>query len=192
MEQNNKELSVVSFHNSTGFDFTPEMGCMFDGRPIHGSSGFGIKSGEEMKLPFHVGERLSENLAKAYMLRHAPEDAPGVPTGQVIWDETTLKNKANSFIAELYREERAAPKSEADVLLAKVEEYKKMVDNLISKSDEPSTGPSEDVPAEGEYLDKQAVIAKLEEKGIKHDKRKPRDFLLKLLENGGEESSLEE
>ena len=36
---NPNDFKVVEFINSTDFNFTPEMGCMYDGRPIFGISG---------------------------------------------------------------------------------------------------------------------------------------------------------
>lgn len=66
---NPNDFKVVEFVNSTNFDFTTDMGCMYDGRPIFGMSGFaGIKAGERLSLPYHIGQQLAVNLAKQSLI----------------------------------------------------------------------------------------------------------------------------
>lgn len=185
---NPKDLQVVSFHNSTDFGFTPEMGCMYDGRAIHGPSGFtGINAGETMTLPYHVGHRLAVNLAKAVMIRSTSDkqqlDAQGQPMIKAIWNDVTLESLKNSFIKDLYTEDRPIAQSQTDLLMAKVEEYKGMVDKLLNKDVQPTVDPATtsstaDVKV---YQDKQEVLAELEKRGIKHDKRSTKSALEKLL-----------
>jgi len=176
---NPNDLKVVEFHNSADFTFTPEMGCMYDGRPIFGITGApGINAGEHITLPYHVGHRLAVNLAKVVLTKSAPSvDAAGIPTGVPLWDTARLDNLKNSFLTELYSEERPVAQSETDKLMAKVEEYKKMVDSLLNKEEtktdiiEPKTG----------YQDKAEVIAELTKRGIKFDARKGKAELEKLI-----------
>ena len=80
---NPNDFKVVSFHNLTDFGFTPDMACMYDGRPIHGPKGGpGISAGETVTVPYHVGKQLSINLAKVALTKTAPAvDPAGVPTG---------------------------------------------------------------------------------------------------------------
>lgn len=183
---NQNDFKVVSFHNSTDFDFTPEMGCMFDGRAINGVSGtIGIAKGEKMTLPYHIGHRIAINLAKAVMTRSAPTvDPAGIPTGVPIWDEVKLEALKNSFITDLYADAKPVAMTETDKLMAKVEELRKFVEqNVQTNTPEITEVESTEKVAsqQGVYLDKQDVIAELEKRGIPHDKRSKKDELEKLL-----------
>lgn len=174
---NPNDYKVVSFHNSTEFGFTPEMGCMYDGRPVNGLSGVGIASGETMILPFHIGRQLSINLAKR-VLNTSPSatvDQAGVPTGVPIWSDAKLQELANTFIKDYYTEEKPIVQSETDKLMAKVEELRKFV-GMDKESIQEEQKSSSNV-----YQDKAEVIAELEKRGIQHDKRKNKAELEKLL-----------
>jgi len=192
---NPNDFKVVSFHNSTTFGFTPEMGCMYDGRAINGKSGNpGLEAGETMILPYHVGHLLAQNLAKR-VLNTSPAatvDAAGIPTGISVWSPEKLKNVADSFIKELYTEEKAAQQSETDKLMAKVEEYKKLVEEKLGLNpeteapkvdEEVKVDTTEKVaqPEVKEFQDKQEVIAELEKREIKFDRRASKVALEKLL-----------
>lgn len=185
--QNPNDFKVVSFHNSTEFGFTPDMGCMYDGRAINGKNGSpGIDAGETVVLPYHIGHQLALNLAKVSLTRTAPSvDPAGIPTGVPLWDTVKLNNLKNSYLKELYSEQKAVAMSETDKLMAKVEEYKKMVDSVLVKSENStvpvSTPTVTSTATAGIYQDKQDVIAELEKRGIKHDKRKNKVELEKLL-----------
>lgn len=183
---NPNDYKVVSFHNSNDFGFTPEMGCMYDGQAINGKNGSpGIDAGETKVLPYHVANRLAINLAKR-VLNTSPAavvDKAGVPTGVPIWNETLLEELAQSYITELYTEEKPVAKSETDLLMAKVEEYKAMVDKLLPKVEATASNP-EEVSSSNQsdvFADKQEVLAELEKRGIKHDKRANKAALEKLL-----------
>lgn len=191
VQSNPNDFKVVLFNNKTDFDFTPEMGCMYDGRPISGTSGTpGIKAGESLTLPYHIGHRLAENLAKIVQLRRAPTvDKKGVPTGEPLWSPEGLKELKETYLSTLYSEEKPVMMSETDKLMAKVEEYKSLVDKLIDKdapevtkqdvTEEKREEQVSDTPAV--FTDKQDVIAELEKREIKHDKRKSKAELEKLL-----------
>src|SRR3990167_8665345 len=126
---NPNDYKVVTFTNKTSFAFTPELGCMYDSLPIFGKSGASVEPGESVVLPYHIGNLLAKNLAKAVMNRNAPEDAKGIPTEVSLWDEESLKRTQASFITEMYSEEKPAAMTETDRLMAKVEEYKQLVEN---------------------------------------------------------------
>jgi len=152
---NPNDFKVVSFHNSEDFGFTPEMGCMYDGQAINGKNGSpGIDAGETVVLPYHVGHLLARNLAKR-VLNTSPAatvDAAGVPTGVPIWSADKLKQVAESYIKELYSEEKSVAPSETELLMAKVEEYRKLVEAKLGPL--PVHAPSDVVEA--------AVTAKAE------------------------------
>ncbi len=195
-----KDTQVVSFRNGADFGFTPEMGCMFDGRPINGNQGGpGINIGESMILPYHVAHRLATNLAKIVKVRRAPAQdmsAAGLAVvAKPLWSDEDLEILKNSFLTEMYTEQKPVMASETDRLMAKVEEYRKMVEQLLPKTPEapieaPKTpeAPQSEAPQAPEapktpqvFADKQDVIAELEKRGIKHDKRSNKANLEKLL-----------
>lgn len=193
---NPNDFKVVVFKNATDFDFTPEMGCMFNSNPIFGISGNnGIKAGESITLPYHVGHLLANNLAKAAMTRSsslAPQlDPQGQPIIAAIWDSVRLETMKNSYLTELYTENRPIAMSETDRLMAKVEELRKTVDTLLPNAKvEPEvvdSAPNSELtappvqPGANVYQDKAEVIAELEKRGVQHDKRKSKADLEKLL-----------
>lgn len=197
---NPNDFKVVSFHNSTDFGFTAEMGCMYDGRAItHPEGGPGIPAGKSMTLPYHIGHRLATNLAKAVLIRgssNAPQkDADGNVMIKAIWNDVELERIKNTFIKDLYSEEKPATESQTDLLMKKVEDLNKMVEGLVGAKAEAvtETAPSSVPPAEGlitppaqaptvlTYQDKAEVIAELEKRKIQHDKRKSKAELEKLL-----------
>lgn len=181
IQNNPNDYKVVDFTNTTDFTFTPEMGCMYDGRPIFGITGApGINAGESLKLPYHIGHRLATNLAKQIMTRRAPvTDPAGIPTGVPLWNDEGLEQLKSSFLTELYSEEKPVAVSETDKLLAKVEEYKQMVDSLIANTPQAGVALTNlDAPT---YQDKADVIAELNKREIKFDARKSKDELQKLI-----------
>lgn len=190
---NPNDFKVVSFHNSENFGFTPEMGCMYDSRPINGKSGQpGIAAGETMVLPYHVGHLLARNLAKRVLnTSEGAKDTPGVPTGVPIWSNEKLIGLANSYITDLYSEEKPVGQSEVDKLMAKVEEYKKLVESKLGPLDAPKVDDSVKVDQAEKagqpeakvmtFQDKQEVIAELEKRQIKFDRRASKATLEKLL-----------
>lgn len=186
MHNNPNDFKVVTFHNKTDFDFTPEMGAMYDGRPIFGISGAPlIKAGESIVLPYHIGNLLARNLAKCVMVRQAPPDMPGIPTGQTLWNDATLGALKASFLTNLYDDVKPVAMSETDRLMAKVEELRKFVETNVAKKDEDEVEPSvtsepTDTP-NGQYADKADVIAELTKRGIKFDARQSKANLEKLL-----------
>lgn len=177
-QNNPNDFKVVTFVNKTDFDFTPEMGSMFDGRPIFGISGEPlIKAGESVVLPYHIGNLLAKNLAKAVMVRRAPTDAAGIPTGVPLWDEAKLDALRQSYLIEQYMEAKPTPITETDRLMQKVEEYKSMVEKLLPK-EVIETPEKTDASA---YADKADVIAELNKREIKFDARQNKAALEKLL-----------
>ena len=193
--QNPNDHRVVTFHNSTDFIFTPEMGCMYDSRAINGRKAMegvipgGIDAGESMTLPYHIANQLALNLAKRAMTKLAPlTDPAGIPTGVPLWDEPKLLELKASYLTDMYTEVKPIQLSETDKLMAKVEELRKFIEANVQVKGEapvvtenPVVTDSPVVQAPKVYHDKQEVIAELEIRGITHDKRQNKETLEKLL-----------
>ena len=179
---NPKDYQVVSFHNDTDFRFTPEMGCMYSGRAINDTTGeAGIGAGVTMTVPYHIGHQLAINLAKVVMLKGAPtKDVANSPQGISLWSEPGLENLKNSFLVELYSEERPKEQSQAEMLIAKIAELNKLEARLNAKLGETTDVVESDVTSGG-YKDKAEVIAELTKREIKFDARKNKAELEKLL-----------
>jgi len=203
------DYKVVSFRNAESFDFTHEMGCMYDGRPVTGSEGvLGLRVGETKMLPFHVGFLIARNLAKQALMRKSGDrkqlDAHGHPIVAAIWDDAALENLARSYITEMYSEDRAAPKSETDVLFDRIQALEELINKqsgnkeaaevvpgapqasvVASSTAEAVTTTPEAPKAPGEvvssFQDKAQVLAELVKRNIPHNKRESQVELEKLL-----------
>jgi hypothetical protein len=186
---NPNDFKVVEVFNSTDFDFTPELGCMYDGKPLL------LNSGEKRQYPYHVGYLLATNLAKAVLIKGAPLHDPNAnnPVGTPLWGDDGIEKMRNRFMTELYSESRPVQQSQADILMAKVAELEKLFKEKQAK-ETVSVAPTEvdsaekpvtptDSPKSDKkvYLDKAEVIAELTKRGIAHDKRQGKDTLEKLL-----------
>lgn len=190
---NPKDQAVVSFHNSEAFDFTPVMGCMFDGRPVNGASGApGIQAGETKVMPYHIGWQLARNLAKRVFntSQAASVDQQGIPTGVPVWNPDKLNELAQTYIKELYVDARPVTMSETDKLMARMAELEKFKETIEAKQETPPQPPmdndhvapgAEKFPEAKVYLDKQEVISELEKRAIKFDRRQNKANLEKLL-----------
>lgn len=179
---NPNDFKVLEFVNSTDFDFTPDMGCMYDSRPIFGMSGFaGIKAGERLSLPYHVGQQLAINLAKQSLVRNAPPHDPkdANPVGRPLWSDESLELLKDTFITELYTNEKPVAMSETDKLIAQVAELNKLVRDNLPQVNQPG-----EVTASGDssvYKDKAEVIAELTKRGITFNARESKAKLEQLL-----------
>ena len=162
---------------------------MFNGTPINGNKGGpGIDAGETMILPYHIAQQLALNLAKHTMNASAtttPQlDANGSPIVKAIWNDVALENMKNSYLKELYAEERPVKMSETDILLAKLEEYRKLTEEKFAALEGGSVKQEvANVGGDGKitYKDKAEIIAELEKRGIVHDKRSKKEDLEALL-----------
>lgn len=199
---NPNDFKVVEFFNSTDFDFTPELGAMYDGRALF------VGSGERKQFPYHVGHRLAENLAKAVLIKGAPLHDPNAnnPTGTPLWGEEKVKQLKDSFLKELYVETAPIAQSETDRLMSKVADLEKLFEkekadkmqkgepvkdtiHTVAELVDPGTnlnpGQTAPTPVAADkpkvYQDKQEVMAELEKRGITHDKRMGKSNLEKLL-----------
>jgi hypothetical protein len=182
MQTNQNDYKVVTFQNGTDFEFSPEMGAMYDGRPIFGISGGAIQPGESIQLPYHVGNLLAKNLAKAVLNKRAPlKDPDGIPTGVPLWNDDSLEAIRASFVTDLYTEAKAAPLSQTDILMAKVEELRKMVEGKKEEVADVAVEPTTEAPQVLTYQDKAEVIAEITKRGIKFDARSSKATLETLL-----------
>lgn len=181
---NPNDFKVVEFVNSCDFDFTPDMGCMYDGRPIFGMSGFaGIKAGERLSLPYHIGQQLALNLAKHSLIRNAPPHDPKDSVGgdKPLWNDVTLESIKNSFITELYTNEQPVAMTETDKLMQQVAELNKFVRENVPQVNQPANSPEIQPSSGSVYKDKADVIAELTKRGIAFNARDSKAKLEQLL-----------
>lgn len=158
------ELRVVLFRNISGFDFTPEMGAAFDGRPIF------VKAGDTKMLPYPVGFKLARNLAKQMLLRReAPkDDAFKEPNGRILWSTETLQEMIQTIITDSYKETAPAPTSQTDIMMHRVAAL-----NDTTGGDESGV----------DYMTKQDVMNKLTSLKIPFNVRQSKAELTVLLEH---------
>lgn len=151
---------VVRVTNISNFDFTPEMGAMYDGRP------FPLRAGESNLYPYVIGEHIARHLARQIKLKDAPvrdaSELDGRGNDQPLWslaDENALKA---AIMSDSYTEEvSTTPKSAADILVDQA--------NALNQQ-----GPSS-------YKDKAEVIKELTRRQIPFNARDTKANLEKLL-----------
>lgn len=169
---NNESYVIVRITNKTDFDFTPAMGAMYAGVPMP------IQAGKSLLAPKPAALHLAKHLARQTFIKKSPirdeKETDGKGVDRALWTEEDIDRVKMQFISNEYAEERVAPKTEAEVIAAKVAELNK----------EFPTGTPTDVKtdvAQATYSDKAEVIAELERRNIKHDKRQAKDKLEALL-----------
>lgn len=161
------ELKIVTIKNISDFDFTPELGAQFGGRP------FFIKAGETLIAPEPAAYRLAVNLAKAILVKQCPipelgkgDDRSSLGT----WSDETVDKLVASIMISSSQEEKAPVLTEADRIAAKIDELNKWKESIEEKMSQSGT-----------VTDKAEVIAELEKRGIKFDRRQTKANLEKLL-----------
>lgn len=190
------DFKVVEFFNSTDFDFTPKLGAMFDGRPLS------VPSGVRKQFPYHIGHRLAVNLAKAVLIKGEPlhDSSSNNPVGTPLWGDEKVRALENSFLTDLYQDEKPVAMNETDRLMQRVAELEKLYQKR--EAEKPLDTPKEIVKSIQElvapetviidnqnksieinkvYQDKQEIITELERRDIKFDRRQSKDNLVKLL-----------
>jgi hypothetical protein len=165
---NENDTKIVRITNITSFDFTPEMGAMYDGRQ------FPLRAGETKLFPLTVGEHLATHLARQILIQKAPvrdaKETDGRGTDRPLWDDGAIAGLKAQIMTEVYEEARTPVQTPADAVVKKVEDLNKVAEGT-------DTPP---VSATG-YKDKAEVIAELNKRGIKFDARKSKADLEKLL-----------
>lgn len=170
---------IVRLTNKTDFDFTPEMGARFGGTPHL------IRAGESRLFPQPVARHLAKHLARQTFIRKAPirneSEIDGKGSNRPLWgigqnkvtgavQEEEVEARMAAFLSDAYAEEVKAPKSEIDIVNEKISAL-----NAGMATQTPA------VTTAAGYKDKADVIAELERRGIKHDKRSSKDKLEELL-----------
>lgn len=165
---------VVRLTNKTDFDFTPQMGAMYGGVP------YMLPAGKSMLLPKPVAMLLAKHLARQVFIKKAPirdeKEIDGKGSDRALWTDEQITETLGRFISEEYEEEKPAPKTEAEMIQAKVEELNK----AYPKEEVKEAVEAVSTPATG-YADKAEVIAELNKRGIKFDARSSKAKLEELL-----------
>lgn len=173
---NPDEHKVVRLTNRTDFDFTPEMGARYNGVP------YLIPAGKSLLMPKPAAKLLAKHLARQTYIKKAPvrdaSQTDGKGSDRPLWTEDECIRVAETFLSDEYEEERATPRTEAEIIKAKIEELNKLIEST------PTTTKDSDVVtgAPDGYRDKAQVIAELQKRDIKFDARLNKTALERLLE----------
>lgn len=167
MNKSLDELKICTIKNIADFDFTPELGAMFGGRP------FFVKAGEELTAPEPAAYRLAVNLAKAILNKRIPMPELGKGDDRSslgVYGDEQIEALVAQIMVSSFQEEKQPTLSEADRIAAKVEELMKFKTQMEEKES-----------AKSDFNDKAEVIAELEKREVKFDRRKSKAELEKLL-----------
>jgi hypothetical protein len=159
---NNSDYQIVKFTNITDFDFLPEMGAMYDGRP------FFVKKGESMLLPLTIGNHLAKHLTQQIFIQRCDVSEKDTTNGvgKPLWVDSEYQAIKEKMLTNAYEEVKESPKSATDVLMDKVRQLNQ------------DTGEKFEAKT---YADKAEVIAELNKRGIVFDSRASKINLEKLL-----------
>lgn len=169
------ETVIVTIKNISTFDFTPELGAMFGSRPYF------VKVGETLQMPEPAGYRMAVNLAKAILNSKIPiaETGKGDDRSSLgVYSEEDVEKLVGTIIIASTREERKPVLSEEERINAKIEE----LNNLKAQLEDKFLKDTSESPKSEKFVDKSEVIAELEKRGIKFDRRQTKANLEKLLE----------
>jgi hypothetical protein len=151
---------VVRVTNIADFDFTPEMGAMYDGRP------FPLRKGESGLYPYVIGEHLARHLARQIKLHAAPvrdeKELDGRGKDAPLWSLADENLLTQAIMSDAYTQTSdTQPKSAADLLIDQA--------NALNNQ-----GPTT-------YKDKAEVIKELTRRNISFNPRDTKANLEKLL-----------
>lgn len=159
------ELVICTIKNIADFDFTAALGAMYNGRA------YLLKAGETLQAPEPAAYRLAVNLAKAMLIKKCPP--PEIAKGddrQVLgsFTDDDVMKIVPMIIINTTREEEKPVLDEAARIAARIDELNKRISEM-------ENAPTASVGGKAE------VIAELEKKGIKFDRRQSKAALEKLL-----------
>ena len=169
----NNDLKIVRISNISPFDFTAELGAMFNGVPYF------VAAGGSLLAPYAIGNHLATALAKQMLIQKAPirdsNNTDGKGSDRPLWTPDTLDNLKAKIMKEVYEEEAVTPMSPHDVMAKKVKDLNK------DQQEDGVTPKDVEVKDPVTYKDKKEVIEALEAKKITFDARKTKVQLEKLL-----------
>lgn len=161
------ELVICTIKNIADFDFTAALGAMYNGRS------YLLKAGETLQAPEPAAYRMAVNLAKAMLIKKCPPPTIGNGDDRQVLGSFTdddVEKIVPMIIISTTREEAAPKLDEAARIAARIDELNKRISEM------------ENAPAQtGAVGGKAEVIAELEKKGIKFDRRQGKAALEKLL-----------
>ena len=167
MQFTEKDLKVGTVTSLTDFDFTPEMGAMYGGRP------FPLRKGESLTISLTVAEHLAKHLARQVLLRGAPApSADGTGNGRALWTEDSLAKLISTFVRVVGGIDSPKTLTKEEILLdnAKLAAQSGIMEEETSLEENAST-----------FKDKKEVIDELTKRGITFDARASKANLEKLL-----------
>lgn len=163
METN--EHKILKVNNISNFDFTPDMGAMYDG------VSYPLRAGGHLLAPYTVAHHLAKHLANQIILQKAPirdeKETDGKGSQRALITEEAIDELKSKILTDAYEEEKQPVLTPAQVTANKMEE--------LNKNADPET------PAKEGYKDKAEVIAELEKRGITFNARLGKVKLEELL-----------
>lgn len=164
MQFTEKDTTAAIVTNTADFDFTPEMGAMYGGRP------FPLRKGESLTTNLTVAEHLSKHLAQQILLRGSDvKKDDGSGNGRAIWNPENLEKLSLTFVKVIGQFDVPKQMTKEEILLQNT----KMLNT--------ETPDLADAPVDAGYKDKKEVIAELVKRGITYDARSTKATLEKLL-----------
>lgn len=177
---NESDYKIVRITNISDFDFTGELGARYGGRD------FFVPAGGSLLVPLTVGDHLAKHLARQMLIRKSPiRDAgqvDGKGSDRPLWDDSVISELKAKIMVDVYEEEKKNPLSEAERMVAKVEELNRLVAPEPSGNADASGIVSvEDSSSALAYKDKAQIINELKVKGVAFDARASKTKLEELL-----------
>lgn len=161
----NNETKILKVTNITNFDFTPDMGAMYDGHQ------YPLRAGKSLLAPFTVANHLAKHLARQIVIQEAPirdeKETDGNGKDRPLFTEESIEIIKGKILSEAYEEEKAPVISESQARADKMAELNDVADP--------------EVKAGKGYKDKAEVIAELEKREIPFNARLGKAKLEELL-----------
>lgn len=194
---NPNDYRIVRITNISNFDFIPEMGARFGGRD------FPLRAGESRLYPFPLGDHLATHLARQIVIKGAPvrteAELDGKGSTHPLWDDAHLDTLKKQILTDVYEESKLPEVSEADRMVAKVEQLNSDPEiAALLPSEQPNltdspdgaldasavgiqTSGSQQGPSTLTYKDKADVIAELQKRNVTFNPRSSKVTLEGLL-----------
>lgn len=162
------DTTAATITNLADFDFTPEMGAMYAGRP------FPLRKGETISTNLTVAEHLAKHLAQQMLMRGAPtsdeeKKDPNGGGGRALWNPESITVLAAKLVKRIGNFEIPKALTKEEILTSNAVRFNEQAPELEKTIDATT------------YQDKKEVIDELKKRNITFDARANKATLEKLL-----------